>query len=423
MQRNDITNILLEELKLAMGCTEPAALAFAAAKAAQVLEEPPIGMKVLLSPNIIKNAKAVSIPNSEGMRGIKAALALGALGGDPGQGLAIFSHVREGSAAETKQWLKEYPIDLQVLGEEANLKIDLTLMGESTDVRLVLEGSHDRIAGIWRGGEKLTVEDELLTGGTDHRAELTLEAIFSYVEEELPEEVKRVLRDQLKYNSAISEEGLLGGYGLEAGLTRKSQGEDVRTRAVSAAAAGSDARMGGCALPVVINYGSGNQGITLSVPVLEYAREYNIPEEEVLKSLCLSNLLSLRVKSGMGKLSAFCGAVSAATAAAGAICYMMGGSKEEVYRTIINTLGNTGGIVCDGAKGSCAIKIVSALDSAFLGYELAKKGKFLAPGEGIIRQSSEETLDLYAKLGLEGMKETDALILQMMLDEEESSFE
>ncbi|HHX04138.1 MAG TPA: serine dehydratase subunit alpha family protein [Tissierellia bacterium] len=418
MKKEEISAILLEELKLAMGCTEPAALALAAARAAGVLDDDVIKIHAKLSANIIKNAKAVTIPNSDGMKGIKAALVLGALEGDASHGLAVFSHLSPDASKRAREWLETYPVELEVLPGEENLKIDLTLSGKDHTARVILERDHDHFSEVWR--DHVCLESHPLEKDADRnpRKQLTLENIFDYVEGDIPEEVIRILKDQIHYNTAISQEGFKGGYGLDAGLTRRALDTGVRGRAVSAAAAGSDARMGGSALPVVINFGSGNQGITLSVPILEYAKENNVEEEKVLRSLCLSNLLSLRVKSGMGKLSAFCGAVSAATAAVASISYMLGGTREEVYHTMINTLGNTGGIVCDGAKGSCAIKIVSALDSAFLAYELAQKGKHLTPGEGIIREDWEKTLDHYARLGMEGMHETDAVILQMMLDEE-----
>lgn len=418
MNKEAISELLMEEMQIAMGCTEPAALALAAARAAGVLDDEVRSIHALLSANIIKNAKAVSIPNSGGMRGIKAALVLGALGGDPAEGLAVFSRLAEGTPERAEKWLAEHEVELGLLEGEENLKIDVTLGGRKHVSRVVLEHHHNHISEVWLDGERVEFNPLAEQTVETDEPELTLNMIFDYVEGEIPQKVRDVLEEQIRCNMAIAEEGFKGGYGLDAGLTRRSFDQGVRSRAVSAAAAGSDARMAGSPLPVVINYGSGNQGITLSVPLLEYAREYNIPEEKVLRSLCLSNLLSLRVKRGMGKLSAFCGAVSAATAAVSSICYMLGGSREEVYRTMINTLGNTAGIVCDGAKSSCALKIVSALDSAFLAYELAQKGKYMVPGEGIIREDQEETLDLYAKLGLKGMQETDAVILKMMLAEE-----
>lgn len=413
--------ILKEELVPAMGCTEPIALAYCAAKARAILGRLPERAEVELSGNIIKNVKSVIVPNTGGEKGIETAVAMGFLAGDEKKGLEVFSGITE----EQKMKLPSYreSTDIQIKKADNNLLLDITIRvyGGDDNAMVRITGSHTNIVHIERNKEVLLDRDE--TGGQTEsemreesdRSMLTVKDIFDFAETVKIEDVKDVLDVQIRYNLAISEEGLKKDYGANIGSVLLSAcGDSVRTRARAAAAAGSDARMGGCEMPVVINSGSGNQGITVSVPVVIYARELGVTKEKLYRALVISNLIAIHLKTGIGCLSAYCGAVSAGAAAGAGIAYLHGGSCDDISHTVVNALAITSGIICDGAKASCAAKISTAVDAGIFGYDMYMKGQQFYGGDGVISKGIENTIRNIGVLGHDGMRETDKEILKIM---------
>lgn len=416
---------LKEELIPAMGCTEPIAIAYAAAKAREVLGCDPDLVKIGVSNNIIKNVKSVVVPNTDGMKGIEAAAVAGILGGNAAKELEVISEVTANQKAAMRRFLSNVPISVEAIDNGIIFDIIIALYRGTDSAVVRISQYHTNIVYIKKNDEVLldntarqtsaACNTEAESGLTD-RSLLTIANIYDFAETCDLDDVRPLLDTQILYNTQISEEGLLGDYGANVGSTYlKFYGNDVRNRAIAKAAAGSDARMSGCELPVVINSGSGNQGITVSMPVLIYAREYKIPEDKMLRALALSNLISLHEKRYIGSLSAYCGATSAATGAACGIAYMLGGSYEDVCGIITNTINTTGGMVCDGAKSSCASKIATAVGMALLAMDMSGKGRVFKPGEGLVEDNVEETIESVGRMGREGMKSTDVEILKIML--------
>ena len=409
-------SILKEELAPALGCTEPIAIAYAAAVAAEKAGRPPRSLHVECSGNIIKNVKSVIVPNSDGMRGIAAAALLGALGGDPAKKLEVLETVRPEHIAQARQMETDGVCTVSLAEGRMGLYIRLTLESGAHAATVTLCGSHTNITELIVDGEPLVRKDFAGQEETD-RSGLSLSAILDFAQTAALDDLTPILEPQWRYNLAISQEGLTGEYGAQVGKTLLacSCPDDLFARLRAAAAAGSDARMNGCTMPVVINSGSGNQGITVSVPVILYGLSKGLPQETIYRALALSNLTAIYQKAGIGRLSAYCGAVSAAVGAAAGITWLSGGGLREIGMTVVNGLANVSGIVCDGAKASCAAKIAAALEGSLLGHRLAMAGRCFAPGDGIVQPTADETVVTVGRLGREGMRETDIEILNIML--------
>lgn len=412
--------ILEEELKPAMGCTEPIALAYAAAVARKVLGEVPDKVVIGASGSIIKNVKSVIVPNTNRLKGIPAAAAAGIIGGDPDRELEVIAHVTEEQIRGMKEFLDNTPITVEHVDNGLTFDIIVTLYkGEScSKVRIV--NYHTNIVLIEKDGEilrEVEVQGESEEGLTD-RSLLKMKYIWDFINSVDIADIKELLDRQIECNMAIAEEGIRGDYGANIGkVLIDMNGADIRTRARAMAAAGSDARMNGCELPVIINSGSGNQGITASVPVIVYARELGVSEDKMYRALALSDLTTIHQKTPIGRLSAFCGAVSAGAGAGAGIAYLNGGDFEAVVHTVINAVAIVSGIVCDGAKASCAAKIAEAVDAGIIGYNMYVRGQNFEDGDGIVKSGIEDTILSVGRLAKEGMKETNDEILSIMISE------
>lgn len=412
--------ILKEELVPAMGCTEPIALAYAAAKAREVLGDLPDRVIIGASGSIIKNVKSVIVPNTNHLKGIPAAAIAGIVAGKADRKLEVISEVTPDQVRQMKEVLDHTPVAVEHIDNGLTFDIVVTLYKGQSYSRVRIANYHTNIVLVEKDGEileQISVEGESEEGLTD-RSLLSMESIWDFINTVDIADIKPVLERQAEYNTAIAEEGLRGDYGANIGsVLLDMDGKNIRTRAKAKAAAGSDARMNGCEMPVVINSGSGNQGITVSVPVIEYAKELNSGEEKMYRALALSNLTAIHQKSGIGRLSAYCGAVSAGAGAGAGIAYLCGGGYKDVIHTVVNALAIVSGIVCDGAKASCAAKIASAVDAGILGYNMYKRGQQFYGGDGIVTKGVEETIRNIGRLGKEGMRETNEEIIKIMIGE------
>lgn len=412
-------NILKHELVPALGCTEPIAIAYASAKATQVLGEFPDTIEMSCSGNIIKNVKGVTVPNSGGLKGIDVAAILGAVGGNADKALEVLESITPEHIERTKELVEKRICSCSLVEGVANLYIVAKVSKGDHYAEVTIVNQHTNITRIVKDGEVLLdqpVEAEAEDAGVD-KSTLTVKDILDFANQVKMEDIEEIIDRQVKMNTAISQEGLDNNYGAQVGKTLMHVwGKAVTTRACARAAAGSDARMGGCSMPVVINSGSGNQGMTVSLPVIAYAEEWEVSREKMFRSLVVSNLIAIHQKYYIGSLSAYCGAVSAACGAGAGITYMYGGNYQQVSLTIINTLGNVGGIVCDGAKPSCAAKIASSVDAALMAFHLSIQNKSFLPGEGIIKGDVEETIKSMGYIGRVGMRATDTEILNIMID-------
>lgn len=411
---------LKEELVPAMGCTEPIALAYGAAKAREVLGEMPDRVVVGASGSIIKNVKSVIVPNTDHLKGIPAAATAGIVAGDAGKELEVIAEVSSDQTAQMKEFLEQVPITVEHIDNGITFDIVITLYKGDSWAKVRIANYHTNIVLVEKNGEileKKPVAGESENGLTD-RSLLNMKDILDFARTVDIEDVRAVLERQIEYNWAIAEEGIRGNYGANIGsVLLDMEGESVRVRAKAMAAAGSDARMNGCELPVIINSGSGNQGITVSVPVIVYARDMKADHETLLRALTLSNLTAIHQKTSIGRLSAYCGAVSAGAGAGAGIAYLHGGGYKEIVHTVVNALAIVSGIVCDGAKASCAAKIASAVDAGILGYQMYIRGQQFYGGDGIVTKGVEETLKNVGRLGKEGMKATNEEIIKIMIGE------
>lgn len=420
---NEYVTILESELVPALGCTEPIALAYAAAKAKEVLGKMPDHITMRCSGNIIKNVKGVKVPNSGGMKGVEAAAVLGITGGDPSQALEVLEHVTDREIDEAEKLLKAGFCDCVLKDDVANLYIEAYAVckkTEKSEALVVIEDEHTNITHIEKDGQVLFHKEKKEycqeREKTPDKSLLNLEDIITFANEVQITDVEKVLGRQIKYNTRIAEEGLRNPWGAQVGrVVLEEFGEDVKWRAVAKASAGSDARMSGCALPVIINSGSGNQGMTCSLPVIEFGKELKKSKEEIYRALCVSNLVALNQKKYIGSLSAYCGAVCAAAGAGAGITYLCGGTLEQIENTVVNTIADAGGIVCDGAKPSCAAKISTALQAAILSHKMAVRGLTFARGEGLVMDCPEDTIKAVGYVGRAGMKQTDVEILNLMI--------
>ena len=411
--------ILKEELIPAMGCTEPIAMAYAAAKARAVLGKMPEKIDIVISGNIIKNVKSVIVPNTGGLKGITAAIAAGVAVGNADKQLEVLADVKQEDIPKIAEFMNSCQMTVMKSQSDKLLDIDLHLYAGSDSVRLRITDQHTNIVLIEKNGKVLFEAGSAANdGGETDRSVFDVPGIVDFAETVDIDDVRELLEKQIGYNLAISEEGLHGSYGASIGKTLiATRGEDVRVRARAQAAAGSDARMSGCELPVVIVSGSGNQGMTASLPVIVYANDMGASHERLLRALVVSNLITIHQKTPIGRLSAFCGAVSAGCGAAAGVAWLIDGTTEAVSATITNTLGMISGTVCDGAKPSCAAKIASAVEAGLLGFDLYENGKGLHGGDGILKNDVEKTIESVGQLAREGMRETDAEILDIMLDD------
>ena len=413
--------ILKEELVPAMGCTEPIALAYAAAKAREVLGEIPDEVKVEASGSIIKNVKSVIVPNTNHLKGIPAAATAGIIAGKAEKELEVIAEVTEEQIEEMKEFLKTRKITVEHVDHGITFEIIVTVTKGDSYAMVRISNYHTNIVHIEKDHKVLLdipVEGENEEGLTD-RSLLDVEDIWDFINTVEIDDIREVIGRQIEYNTAIADEGLRGDYGANIGrVLLETYGDaDVKVRAKARAAAGSDARMNGCELPVIINAGSGNQGMTCSLPVLEYAKELNSGEEKTYRALALSNLVAIHQKTGIGRLSAYCGAVSAGAAAGAGIAYLCGGGYEEVIHTVVNALAIVSGMVCDGAKASCAAKIAESVDAGILGYNMYIRGQQFYAGDGIVTRGVEATIHNIGRLGKDGMRETNEEIIKMMIEE------
>lgn len=421
MDRDIVRNyieILKYELVPALGCTEPIAIAYAAAKAREVLGEMPTSMELCCSGNIIKNVKAVTVPNSGGLKGIEVAGVLGVLGGDANRELEVLESVTKEQIEMAKKLIANGYCTCSLKEEVENLYISATVVSKEHSAEVTIVNRHTLITKIVKDGQIL-LENSIHEEANERfdKSKLNVKDILEFADTVSIEEIKPILERQVEMNTAISKEGLKKVYGAQVGRTLlATYGSDVCTRARAVAAAGSDARMSGCSLPVVINSGSGNQGMTVSLPVIEYAKELQVGEEKMYRALVVSNLISIHQKKYIGSLSAYCGAVSAACGSGAGITYLYGGTYEQVCKTITNTIANVGGIVCDGAKPSCAAKIASSVEAAILAHNMSMNSCCFQAGEGIVGEDVEDTIKNVGYIGRVGMKKTDVEILNIMID-------
>lgn len=408
--------ILKEELVMAMGCTEPIAISYACAKATQVLDHLPDRIVVKASGSIIKNVKSVIVPHTNGLKGIEVAAAAGALYGDADAKLEVLSSATREQIEELPEYVQNTNITVQHIeqGHVFDLEIHVYYEQEHASVRIV--DTHTNIVQIEKNWQVI-FEDKTtsLELKADHSA-LIMKQIWDFSQTVDIDDVKEILDRQITCNMAIANEGIHNSYGANIGHVILNMDSDcVKTRAKAYAAAGSDARMNGCELPVVINSGSGNQGITCCVPVVVYAKELDCTQEQLYRALVLSNLTAIYMKTGIGTLSAFCGAVSAGAAAGAGIAYLHNGTYKEIQHTIVNALAILSGTICDGAKASCAAKIASSIDAGIMGYYMYKNKQQFYAGDGIIAHSVDETIQNIGTLGSQGMLQTNDKIIEMMI--------
>ena len=405
---DDFLNILKEELLPAMGCTEPIAIAYAAALAKNTLGQLPERLEITVSGNILKNVKSVIVPCTGGLKGVVA--------GRHDRKLEVLSGLTQSDIREIKAYLSRVEACVKAADSGCVFDIGIRVFAGNEQAYARIEGHHTNVVEVSRNGEKLvhkTVEREHADDGMTDRTQLTVKRIIEFADISL---LEPLIARQIDYNSAIAKEGLTGDYGARVGkVLIDSYGNGVHNLARATAAAGSDARMNGCSLPVVIVSGSGNQGMTASLPVVVYAKHLNSPREKLIRAVALSDLLTIHLKTGIGRLSAYCGAVSAGAGAGAGVAYLNGGGFEEIAHTLVNALAITSGLICDGAKSSCAAKIASAVDAGLLGYEMYRRGSQFYGGDGILRNGVENTIDNVCDLARVGMKETDEEIIRLMI--------
>lgn len=410
--------ILTEELIPAMGCTEPIAIAYAAAKAREVLGALPTEMTVAVSGNIIKNVKSVVVPHTGGLRGIVSAAAAGAVAGQADRELEVISDVTDKQIEDIKEYLQTARIEVQHADTPHIFDIMITARHGDSSAFVRIAEYHTNLVCIKKDGEVLFEKQiETKENGLTDRECLSIENIIEFADCVDIRDVAPVLERQIEYNMAIAEEGLANPYGANIGKTLlKNHGSDLVYKMRAYAAAASDARMNGCEKPVIINSGSGNQGITTSIPVVVYAREKGLTHEELLRGLCVANLVTTHLKTGIGRLSAYCGAVSAGCGAAAGIAYLQGGRYHMIAHTVVNALAMDSGIVCDGAKASCAAKISSAIDAGLLGLEMYHSGDQFYGGDGLVKKGVENTIATIGRLAQRGMGPTDKEIIRLMME-------
>ena len=413
---NSFISILEEELVLATGCTEPIAIAFCAAKMREVLGAVPDRVRAEVSGNIIKNAKSVVVPNTGSLKGIGAAIAAGVVAGDPNKNLQVISAIEPEKRAEIKAYLDTCPIGISCMDTLIPLDIMITGYKGSSYAAVRISNNHTNIVYIEKDGRILRSEP-VSANSEDNltdKSVLNVKSIVEFADTVELGRIKELILRQAECNFAIAEEGIKNSWGANIGSVLLDGANDVKTVARAYAAAGSDARMSGCEMPVVIVSGSGNQGITASVPVICYAKKLNVSEEKMIRAIVLSDLITIHQKTGIGRLSAYCGSVSAGCGAGAGIAYLYGADAGTIARTVTNAVVILSGTVCDGAKASCAAKISCSVEAGIMGYEMAKLGQSFPDGDGIAAADVEKTICNVGRLASEGMKQTDKTILSIM---------
>lgn len=412
-----LLDILNDELVPATGCTEPIAVAYAAAIARDALGAIPEKIDVAVSGNILKNVKSVVVPNTDGMRGIPVAAAAGIIAGDADKKLEVIASVDEAQRKRICEYVKSAEFTVSKSNSACVFDICVTVYGDGREAACRIAKHHTNVVHIEKDGKSVFDKRFNETEAQDvGQTALTVKNIYDFALEANISDVAPSIKRQIDYNTAISREGLTRDYGAKIGKTLLSAfGNGVQTRAKAAAAAGSDARMNGCDLPVVIVSGSGNQGMTASLPVIEYAKELGADEDKLIRALVISNLVTVRLKSRIGKLSAYCGAVSAGCGAGAGVCFLMGGGYDAIAHTVANALAINSGVICDGAKSSCAAKIASAIDAGLIGLEMYRNGSMFLGGDGILDDNIERTIDNVGDIARFGMHETDEQIIELML--------
>lgn len=411
--------ILKEELVPAMGCTEPIALAYCASKCFDTLHDEVLSVDIYVSGNIVKNVKSVIVPNTDGLKGIEASVAAGIVAGQSSKILEVISEVSSLQKVEMKHFLETIPMKVYPIESDCSLDICVHIHGVHHNAKVRIAGYHTNIVYIEKDDEILyqsgvvTSTDSSLTD----RSLLNVKDIYEFATTVQLDDVKDILQRQIDCNLAIAKEGLNHDWGANIGSILLSiYGDDVKIKAKAYAAAGSDARMSGCEMPVIINSGSGNQGMTASLPVIVYALEENLTQDQLYRALIISNLCTIHQKTGIGRLSAYCGAVSAGVGAGCGIAYLKGGDYKTIAHTLVNALAINSGIVCDGAKPSCAAKIAESVDAGILGYYMYMNGCQFKGGDGIVSKGVENTIQNIGRLSRDGMKETDKEIIKIMCD-------
>lgn len=416
---NSCIEVLKRELIPAFGCTEPIAIAYASAKARDVLGAMPEEIVVSCSGNIVKNVKGVVVPATGGLKGIEAAAVIGIAGGDTERKLEVLHRVTDEDRQKASQLLAAGICKAKLLKTDEKLHILVEVRKGENTASVELKHTHTGIVRIVKNGQVIfqAQEEQKEEEAQQSLDFLNFHTIYEFAQTVNIEEIKPVIEKQIQYNTRIAEYGLTHDYGANVGATLvEVYGRDIKILAKALPAAGSDARMGGCEMPVVINSGSGNQGMTVSLPVIAYARELGASEEQLYRALCISNLTAIYQKSEIGRLSAYCGAVSAGAGAGAGIAYLMGGGVEEIASVVSNTLANVAGIICDGAKASCAAKIASSVEAAIMAVNLTFRGKSFHAGEGVIKEDANRTVKGVATIAREGMRETDDVILDVMVE-------
>ena len=409
---------LEKELVPALGCTEPIAIAYASALARHVLGVMPESVEIGVSGNIIKNVKSVVVPNTNGLKGIDTACIVGVVAGDYKEKLQVLKNIKSKDVEKTVELIESKFCKITHLQSNAPLHLIVTAKSGDENSLVELKNGHTNIVRVERNGEVIFDEKEVVV--MNEPVNFKIKDIYEFAMQVNIDDVREVLSRQIQCNTAIAKEGMTNDYGQRVGKSiLKLGGDNVFTRAKAYAAAGSDARMNGCALAVVINSGSGNQGMTVSLPVIEYAKELKVSEDTLYRGLVISNLIAIYLKRGIGKLSAYCGVVSASCGAGAGITYLHGGSFDVISKTITNTIANVSGIVCDGAKASCAAKIASSVDACILGHTMAMDNDVFISGDGIVKGSLERTIEGVSRIGKDAMKETDKEILDIMLEDYE----
>ena len=410
-------SILKSELVPAMGCTEPISIAYASALAKKYLLDEVLEVKLVVSSNIIKNVKSVVVPNTGGLKGIFAAASCGILFGNSDKVLEVISKVGDTSRKSIEEFISNTKFTLEESKLNINFDINVTLIGKNHTSMVRIVGNHTNVCLIQRDNEVIFEKDftNFKEKAVVDRSFLNIKDIVTFANTVDLDDIKETLERQIKCNMAIAEEGLKNNYGACIGQILITHKQDILTKVRAYAASASDARMGGCELPVIINSGSGNQGITTSVPVIVYAKEHKMEYDKLLRALALSNLITIHLKTGIGSLSAYCGVICAGVGAASGIFYLKGGQYDEIAHTIVNALAIDSGVICDGAKASCAAKIASAIDSAILGMHMVEYGKEFCDGEGIVTKGVENTIKNIGRLASDGMKKTDEEIINIMI--------
>src|SRR5574344_338344 len=411
----DFKELIRKELIPAMGCTEPIAIAYAAAKAREILGSIPTKITANLSSNIIKNANSVTVPSTNGRKGIEISVVAGMLLGDANKELEVLADVDKSKLDLCDKFIDEGVVTVNLQANKVGLYIKIILENDSESSSVTIEGNHNNIVEIKKNEEILFEKED--DNKEELKVDFSFDQIYNFAKTCDYSDIRDILDRQISYNEKISKEGIQNNWGSNIGkIILENNPNNYYEKLAAYAAAGSDARMNGCELPVVINSGSGNQGITTSVPLILYARDYNLSDDCLYRALIFSNLISLYMKDQIGKLSAYCGVVSASSAVISSIAFINNEDKRIIEETITNALAGNSGIICDGAKSSCAMKIASSIRNATLAYQQSKSNNSFDVGDGIVKDSIDKTIDTVGKIAKYGMKKTDEVVLSEMIE-------